>query len=157
MAKNDIKSIPVSDEIIPPFVRSPYNYDAKLVSVSTGLFCEDESLTVQADRDDADINVIVKRFGVTGILPQRLSPPTYGDFTGINDYQSALNAVINAEDAFMQFPADVRSRFKNDPQSMLEFLADPANRDEAISLGLIDGSPATPTEPSKAAEPSDAG
>jgi len=57
------------------FVRSPYNYDMAKASVESGLACEDASRAVQSQREDADINVIVKRFGLTGQLPQNVRVP----------------------------------------------------------------------------------
>lgn len=119
------------------FVRSPYNYDADLVSNETGLKCEDASLAQQHQKDESDINVIVKRFGLTGELPANPRLPQYGDFTGIKDYQSALHAVQSAQEAFMEIPAEIRARFDNDPEVFLEFCANPANKEEAIKIGLI--------------------
>ena len=56
-------------KVVAPFVRSPYNYDMSAVSDETGLCCEDESLAIQSAKEDADINTIVRRFGLTGELP----------------------------------------------------------------------------------------
>ena len=123
-----------------PFLRTPYNYDVDVVSDETGLKCEDPSLTQQHMAEECDINYIVERFGVTGQLPE-LPPytPTYGDFTGIGDYRQALEAVSNANDAFMSLPANVRERFDNDPALFVDFCSstDPADRSLAIELGLI--------------------
>lgn len=127
----------------PPFFRSPYNYDTDAASHEAGLLCEDESLAVQSERDDCDINTIVKRFGLTGTLPFGVRQPTYGDFTGVFDYQSALAAISAADDSFYEMPADVRSRFDNDPAKFVDFCSDPANLDEMRKLGLA-VSPASP-------------
>lgn len=117
-------------------IRAPYNYDRDAVSKATSLRCTDISKTVQSQKEQADINNIVKAFGVTGKLPMNIRVPQYGDFTGAYDYQTALNAVMAAEKSFMQLPAKVRDRFKNDPQQLLQFVSDPKNREEAIELGL---------------------
>jgi phage internal scaffolding protein len=124
-----------------PFVRNPYNYDMAAVSQETGLKCEDPSLAQQHMKDECDINVIVERFGVTGQLPQAPLEPTYGDFSGVSDYHSALNAIKAAEASFMSLPAKIRAKFDHDPNALLEFLQNETNRDEAIELGLIDGEP----------------
>jgi len=121
-----------------PFVRSPYNYNPDAASNESGLRCEDASLTQQHQKDQADINFIVEQFNVTGILPTAPVSPQYGDFTGISDYQSALNAVIDAQDEFMSLPANIRSRFDNDPSNLINFLSNDENRQEAIELGLIE-------------------
>jgi len=124
-----------------PFVRNPYNYDMALVSQETGLFCKDPSLAQQHMKDDCDINVIVERFGVTGSLPVRAIEPSYGDFSGVSDYHTALNKIRAAEAEFMALPAKLRARFDHDPNALLNFLENEQNRDEAIELGLIDGEP----------------
>lgn len=124
-----------------PFVRNPYNYDMALVSQETGLVCEDPSLAQQHMKDECDINVIVERFGVTGQLPVRAIEPTYGDFSGVSDYHTALNKIKAADEAFMALPAKLRAKFDHDPNALLNFLQNEQNRDEAIELGLIDGEP----------------
>jgi len=120
-----------------PFLRSPFNYDRDAASDESGLKCEDVSLTKQSFADECDINTIVRNFGLTGSLPDNYKPPQYGDFEGVADYQSALNAVIAADDAFMLMPPNLRERFHNNPQHLIEFLASENNYEEAVSLGLV--------------------
>lgn len=125
-------------KITPPFLRTPYNYDMNAASNESGLHCEDASLAQQHFKDETDINNILRQFNITGQLPTAPLSPRYGDFTGIVDYQSALNAVIAAEDGFMSLPADTRAKFGNDPEQLIQFLADEGNRAEAEKLGLVD-------------------
>nr|DAM31243.1 MAG TPA: Scaffold protein [Microviridae sp.] len=101
------------------------------------LVCPEESLTQQSFKDDADINVMLERFRVTGVMPQGIVMPSYGDFNGISDYRSAVEAIRVADNAFMDLPANIRQRFDNDPQKYLEFFADEKNRPEAERLGLV--------------------
>ena len=124
-----------------PFIRNPYNYDMAAVSQETGLECKDPSLAQQHMKDECDINTIVERFGVTGQLPVTPIEPTYGDFSAVGDYHTAVNAVRAAEEAFMSLPAALRVKFDHDPNALLQFLQNEENRDEAIQLGLIDGEP----------------
>jgi phage internal scaffolding protein len=124
-----------------PFVRNPYNYDMEQVSSETGLKCEDPSLTQQHMKDECDINILVERFGVTGQFPTAPIEPTYGDFSGVSDYHSALNVIRASEEAFMALPAKIRAKFDHDPNALLQFLQSDENRNEAIELGLIDGEP----------------
>jgi len=119
------------------FLRTPYNYDVDKVSDETGLACADPSLAQQNFKDECDINHIVKQFGLTGELPGKPLSPQYGDFTGVLDYHSAVNAVLAAQDDFMELPAQMRSRFDNDPAKLIDFLTDEGNREEAIKLGLV--------------------
>jgi len=125
-------------KIIPPFLRTPYNYDTNAATNESALHCEDASLAQQHYKDETDINNILRQFNITGLLPQSPLSPRYGDFTGIGDYQSALNAVIAAEDGFMALPADLRTRFNNDPAQLIDFLSNDENRAEAEKLGLVD-------------------
>lgn len=126
-------------------LRAQYNYDTDAASNEDALKCEDLSLTQQHQKEEADINTIVRRFGLTGELPQNVRMPSYGDFTGVGDYQSALHAIREADEAFMAMPADVRSRFNNDPAAFVDFCSDPANLEEAKKLGLTK-TPAGPAQ-----------
>ena len=122
------------------------------------LDCQDPSLAQQQSKDDVDINVLLERFKITGVMPQSVVLPSYGDFTGVADYRSAQDAVLRAKNAFMDLPAQLRSRFDNDPQKLLEFVSDEKNRAEAVRLGLVlapaEGSGATPqVNPTLAAAP----
>lgn len=119
------------------FIRNPYNYNKDQASVNSGLMCLDESRAIQNQKEEADINTIVKRFGLTGQLPTNKRTPQYGDFTGINDYQTALNAVIQADLAFSELPAHIRKRFNNNPEEFVEFCVNDENREEAEKLGLV--------------------
>ncbi len=113
------------------------DYDADQDSFDTQLICDDPSLAQQQFRAECDINNILKQFNVTGELPVGSVQPQYGDFSGITDYQSALNAVIAAQDAFLALPAQLRAKFDNDPALFVEFASDEANKDEMKALGLL--------------------
>ncbi|WNK12788.1 MAG: internal scaffolding protein [Microvirus sp.] len=127
------------------FLRTPHNYDTDKVSEETGLTCtEEESLVQQQFAEETNINEIVRRFGITHELPHNPRMPSYGDFTGVTDFQSALHAVQQAENDFAQLPAAVRARFQNDPQELLQFISDDRNRPEAETLGLVKPKPTAP-------------
>lgn len=98
-----------------------------------------DSRTKQAFKDESDINNILKRYNVTGILPDtsRAALAHFGDFTNVPPYQDSLTTVIESQNAFMELPAVVRQRFGNDPHQLFQFLGDKNNRDEAIKLGFI--------------------
>lgn len=120
-----------------PFLRTEYNYDMHAASLESALVCEDPSMAQQQFLEESDINTIVDRYGLNGELPENPRMPAYGDFTGVGDFQTAMNAVVAAQRDFMTLPAKVRSRFDNDPQKLLEFVSDDANLDEARVLGLL--------------------
>jgi phage internal scaffolding protein len=123
------------------FVRNPYNYDMALASEESGLECKDPSLAQQHMKDECDINVLVERFGVTGSMLVAPIEPSYGDFSGVGDYHTALNKIKAADEAFMALPAKIRAKFDHDPNALLNYLQNAENRDEAIQIGLIDGKP----------------
>lgn len=114
------------------FVRSAFNYDADSASLESGLTCEDESLTRQSEAGDADINTIVRRFGVTGQLPVVPMPPAIDEFADVFDFQSALEVMARARASFALLPAEVRSRFENDPGRFVGFV------DGAIEAGDLE-------------------
>lgn len=101
------------------------------------LVCMDKTRTQQQFKDQCNINVLFARYLETGEMPQVLDGISYGNFEGIFDFQSAMNAVRTAEGLFSQLPARIKNRFDNDPQKLLEFLANPENREEAEFLKLI--------------------
>lgn len=128
-----------------PFLRTPYNYDTDSVSLETVVYCDDVSLTQQHFADEVDINRILDRFAVTGVLTSQNSGiPQFGDFTGDFDYQTMLNMVREADVSFLSLDPKLRARFANDPQQLMLFLADPANRVEAVALGLVNAPPEPP-------------
>ncbi len=139
------------------FLRTPYNYDTDAASNESGLACEEPSLAQQHFKEECDINTILQKFNITGILPEAPLSPRYGDFSGISDYHTALNRVIAAQQEFEALPAQIRSRFDNDPAKLIEFLDNDANRPEAEELGLVEKATAEAVEvakvtPKKAAE-----
>lgn len=121
----------------PPFLRSAFNYDMNHASDEAGLRCLDPSLTQQQFKEESDINNIVDQFMKTGHLPTPASMPQYVDYEGVFDFQTAMNAVRQADENFMRMDAKIRARFHNSPQEFLEFFANPDNREEAIRLGLL--------------------
>lgn len=124
-------------ELSPIFIRSPYNYDMDAASDASAMVDNGEpSPTVQSEKDNSDINTIVKRFGLTGAVPSNPRLPLEEDFMEVTDYHSAMNAIRNAERSFMQIPAEIRAKFDNDPQKFADFCLDPENLDEIDKLGL---------------------
>lgn len=133
-----------------PFIRSAYNYDRDKASVESGLACEPEGGAKQEFKDECDINVLLRRFNVTGQLPSGVRMPTFGDFEVVNDFHSAANAIAEARESFDVMPAEVRRRFNNDPADFVAFCSDSSNREEAVKLGLV---PPDEVKLPKAAEP----
>lgn len=111
-------------------------------------FDGEKSRTVQSQREDADINVIVRRFGVTGQLPNNVPVPQYGDFVDAMDFRESMDAIRAAQMSFMSLSAEVRKRFHNDPHEFVEFCSASkdgklVNLEEMRRMGLA----VTPVEP----------
>ena len=134
------------------FLRTQYNYDHNAASNASGLVCEEPTRAQQHHKDECDINVILERFGKTGQMPVNAISGTYGDFSGVHDYHTALNQLIAADNEFAALPAHIRSRFANEPANLIQFLENPDNRAEAEKLGLVNISSTANIEPAKAAE-----
>lgn len=122
------------------------------------LECPEASLTQQEFADETDLNKIMEKYAAgMGTLPVRSDTPLFGDFSNIPDYATSLEIVSKANEAFSNLPSALRARFDNDPQKLLSFLNDKANKDEAIKLGLIaqpaESQPATPAPASEAHKP----
>lgn len=120
-----------------PFVRNPYNYDSNEVSDETGLDTGTEGGAKQEFKDECDINTIIDRFGLGYDMPENPKTPQYGDFTNINDYHSAMNATAKAREAFHELPAEIRSKFDNDPGKYVDFCLDENNLNEMKEMGLL--------------------
>lgn len=107
----------------------------------------EESMTIQADAEDADINIIMRKYNTTGLLPQLQMAALMGDFSEADDFRSAQEKIKAANEAFAEVPAALRKRFDNDPQQFIDFVLDDANKDEAIKLGLREAPPPPPKVP----------
>lgn len=130
-----------------PFVRNPYNYDTTKASDEAGEKNTEPSMTKQSFAEEADINTIVKRFHLTGELPNNVRMPTYGDFTDVPTFQDAMNAIRTATESFNAMPADIRAKFHNDPAEFVAFCDDPENYDQAKKWGLVNPNKTEPPAP----------
>lgn len=124
------------------------------LSQDTGTGDFEESLTQQHFTEDADINVIMKRYGVTdgALTPAALDPSHFGDFSDVPDFRSALDRTREAQERFNELPAKIRERFANDPVRLWEFVSDYDNAEEAVTLGLLHKTAIEPPAPAPAPE-----
>lgn len=119
-----------------PFIRSAYNYDSLSASRSAVVVNDLPSMAVQSEKDASDINVLVKRFGITGQISGVQRPPSLEEFGEIFDFRSAMDTLNEANRSFMSMSADTRARFLNDPARFVEFCSKAENLDEMRKLGL---------------------
>ena len=99
-------------------------------------FDPDSSMTKQEFARQCDINRIVSSYVRTGHYENEKGIGMFQDVSNIPDYQSSLQLVINAKRSFEDLDPNLRKRFNNSPQELLEFLQDERNNEEAIKLGL---------------------
>lgn len=105
-------------------------------SISFGTENNEPSLTQQSDAQEADINVLMARFGQSGQLSQVIEPGQYGDFTEAPDFRRAQEILLEAREAFGNVDAKIRKRFDNDPAQFFAFVNDENNIDELRRMGL---------------------
>lgn len=92
------------------------------------------SMTQQQFADECDVNRIVRS---NAFIPADPAQMRFADVSEVMGYEDALMLVKKAQESFSVLPAELRARFDNDPSNFVDFLADPANEQEAQELGLI--------------------
>jgi hypothetical protein len=101
------------------------------------------SLTQQEFKESCDINNILAKFSVQaqalGVDASQLMPQdqgTYGDFSNLDDFQTAQNKIAFLNDQFSNLPSDVRRRFGDDLNNFVSAISDPTRVDELGELGV---------------------
>lgn len=134
-----------------------YDNDGKASDWETPLVCPEQTLTIQSEKDNCDINVILARYAAANEIPifPEGKEGRFGDFRNTPNFQEAMDRVAQAKEYFDTLPAEIRSRFKNEPAQLLDFMEDETNNEEAIKLGLRKAEPeqAAPTAPTPPAPP----
>lgn len=122
---------------MPNLVATINDDEGKFLRRRVKFMCEGESRTDKSHRDECNINRIMTKAGFTGLVAQKQNG-LYGDFTNASDFQECQSRVMDAINDFQMLPSKIRKRFDNNPATLLDFLSNVANRDEAIELGLIE-------------------
>lgn len=151
--------------------RKPYDEAAHIAAAQASVpdFSGDRgmSLTSQSAANELDINAVVRRYGITTDLHPaavrelvaQLSPGSAGQYADVGldmSYHEALTRLKNAEATFMELPAGIRSKFRNQPAELLDALAAASVGDEEalarlVDAGVVDEPPAKPAVPAPAA------
>lgn len=105
------------------------------------------SLTVQDEKDEADINYIVNKYadGQKGIATLDLGDSSqyaylqFGDATLPGDYSTALELVSGVREEFYTLPAHVRAKFGHDPMNFISELNNPETLEYLQREGLYSG------------------
>lgn len=101
------------------------------------------SLTQQEFKESCDINNILAKFSVQaqalGVPVSQLMPQdqgTYGDFSQLDDFQTAQNKIAFLNDQFSNLPSSVRRHFGDNLNNFINALSDPSRIDELGDLGV---------------------
>ncbi len=101
-------------------------------------------------KQDTDVNEIMRKYQRTGTIEHiTQKTPMYGDFSQIVDYKTATDTVIQAKNAFMELPADLRASFTHDPQELLIYLEQGGDIEERLDSIRADTRPETPEPPAE--------
>lgn len=93
--------------------------------------------TEQHHKKECDVNFIIAKYDKEGIIKHvSRFEAKFGDMTGV-DFKEMQDTVAKAKTSFNNLPANLRKRFGNSPEGLLSFMENPANRQEAIKLGII--------------------
>lgn len=105
-----------------------------------GICFTEPSMTQQHFKDECDMDTILRKYETTGFLVDPLTPrrqAQFGDFSEVQDFQSAQNKVAQISEYFDSLPAHIRLRFGNRVSEFLTFVTDPANRKACEELGIF--------------------
>lgn len=96
------------------------------------------SRTRQEFADECDVNKLMARYQKVGVwpLPPVGREPRYLDLGEVPDFQTAMQMMIDAENAFMRLPALTRREFDNDPMRFVEFAQNKDNLPKLREWGL---------------------
>lgn len=139
------KHMEVAGFFFVPHDQKQTDWTGEILDPKTGELVKEPSMTKQSFVAECDINNIVRDFTVTGQIQHINEHAAKGQFVDLPDnldYQEAVEIARLGNNAFSVLPAQLRARFDNDPEKFLMFMADPANQEEMIKLGL-----ATDTRP----------
>jgi len=110
------------------------------------LDCGTELITKQSHKAECDINTILKQFSQTGIIDHiNKHQAEYIDLPDNLDFQTSLDIINQANDAFASLPSLVRDHYQNDPARFLGALTDPSQRSKLEEYGIF--KPRPPEEP----------
>lgn len=110
------------------------------------------TLTKVADAPSCDINKIMARYERDGIIQHvNRYAGRYEDVSGLVSFQEAQDIVRRGVTAFESLPASIRARFENSPEQFLEFVSNPANKEEMRKMGLLKAEASPPSDSSSPA------
>lgn len=102
------------------------------------------SIVDESKRDDADLNVLVRRWMKGQAMPQ-FAPAQFGDVSEAVSFQDVQERLLKVEQAFYSLPADVREHFANSAVKFADAMVDPARTAELVEIGVLAPPPGEPS------------
>lgn len=105
-----------------------------------GIIFKEPTMTVQSEKDNCDINVIMNRYATCGTpLPYRTDgvQPVYADVSELGDYMENYQRCKQAEEMFNNLPSALRKELDNNPANLLPFIQDVKNKERCYEYGLL--------------------
>lgn len=112
--------------------------DGAMIEQHNGEITENKDMARQEFKNDADINYMLNKFGIT---PER-GAPTFGEWDDTLDLQQALTSVAEAKTAYAELPTELKNKFG----SMEELLKAYNNGSLVITEGETPIPPKTETQ-----------
>lgn len=104
-----------------------------------GIKFSQPSMTIQSEKDNCDINVIMNRYATCGTpLPIRQDvEPVYADVAELGDYMENFQRCKQAEEMFNALPSALRKELDNNPANLLPFIQNEDNKERCYEYGLL--------------------
>lgn len=105
-----------------------------------GIIFKEPTMTIQSEKDNCDINVIMNRYATCGTpLPYRSDgvEPVYADVSELGDYMENYQRCKQAEEMFNNLPSALRKELDNNPANLLPFIQDEKNKERCYEYGLL--------------------
>lgn len=105
-----------------------------------GIIFKEPTMTIQSEKDNCDINVIMNRYATCGTpLPYRADgvEPVYADVSELGDYMENFQRCKQAEEMFNALPSALRKELDNNPANLIPFIRDEKNKERCYEYGLL--------------------
>lgn len=105
-----------------------------------GIIFKEPTMTIQSEKDNCDINVIMNRYATCGTpLPYRIDgiEPVYADVSELGDYMENFQRCKQAEEMFNALPSALRKELDNNPANLIPFIQDEKNKERCYEYGLL--------------------
>lgn len=132
-----------------------YNYKRENGTIGVQYVTKDKTRTQQHQKDETDINKIVRKYGNKDIFNKFVfdtNDDNVIDVSEIGDYEESLKKVVKAQEQFDMLPSHIRKEFNNNPKNLVEFTHEAVNGDQLkmeklYKLGLAVKTPEKVVEP----------